>query len=170
MAFNLESGYVLLDGNEFETLKETSTGRHYFAERIAVRGEINFGLVKKDEEKIVMLSVAQINTPIIIDSIVAFDTDGTSDELMFNLYRENVDTGDGQRRRVLVGKQRYSNNQMPVDFPDGIIYPDMTLGCIPMKADSTVVIYCKPVKVAFQINANNLLSSNFVVEESNGEA
>ena len=146
MAFNLESGYVLLDGNEFETLQDIGSGRHYFAERIAVRGEINFGLIKKGEEALAVLKDNSIATPIIIDSIVALSEGSTSDEIRFNLYKEI----DGIR--VKVGQQRYSNNQMPIDFPDGIIYPDMTLGVEPVKADSTVVIYCKPVKVIFRVN------------------
>ena len=153
MAFNLESGYVLLDGNEFETLKETTTGRHYFAERIAVKGEINFGVVKKEEEKIINPSREGVETAIIIDSIVAFSAGSTSDEIMFNLYRETYNDNDTEPAfRTLIGKQRYSNNQMPVDFPDGIVYPGMAIGVQPVKADSTVIIYCKPVKVAFQIS------------------
>lgn len=153
MAFDLESGYVLLDGNEFETLKETTTGRHYFAERIAVRGEISFGLVKKGEEKIINPSREGVKTAIIIDSIVAFSEGGTSDEITFNLYRETYNDNDTEPAfRNLVGKQRYSNSEMPIDFPDGIIYPGMAIGVQPMREDSTVVIYCKPVKVAFQIS------------------
>ncbi len=141
--FNLQDDYVLLDNKEVAVLQETNSNKFYFAERIAVRGELKFGVVPKNGEVRISLADNNINTPIIIDSIVAFSDESTSDEIVFNLYRsvDGVET--------LIGTQRYSNTEMPIDFPDGVIYPDMVVGVSP-KVDSTIVVYCKPVKVIFQ--------------------
>ncbi len=45
---------------------------------------------------------------------------------------------------------------MPVDFPDGIIFPDMVLGVKPTRGDSVVTVYVKPVKVLFEATPNAL--------------
>ena len=130
--------------NKSKFYARKNTDRHYFAQRIAVRGELNFGLVTKNQPVEINLADNNINTPIIIDSIVAMAGNTTADEIVFVLYRQI----NGQKVRV--GVQRYSNSQMPTDFPDGIIYPDMTLEVYPTRSDASIIVYCKPVKVAFR--------------------
>ena len=146
--FELEEDYALINDEEFKILREKNTKAAFFAERIAVRGILNFGLVKKNIGASLDLQARGIKTAIIIDSIVAISSNSTADEIIFELYRK-VNGED-----VKVGIQRYSNNQMPVDFPDGIIYPDMTIKVIPQKNDATITVYCKPVFVAFSVNAD----------------
>lgn len=154
MAFGLEDNYVLLDDNEFATQKEVNTNRHYFEERIEVKGILNYGLVPKDTEVRISLADNGVSVPIIIDSIVALSGDSTSDELYFYLYRAE----SGKITRV--GVQRYSNSQMPVDFPDGIIFPDMVLGVKPVRGDATIVVYVKPVKILFEATPEVLPASD----------
>ncbi|MGD1920403.1 MAG: hypothetical protein ACFCAD_16890 [Pleurocapsa sp.] len=110
---------------------------------MAVRGELAFGLVPKNQETKISLADNNINTPIIIDSIVAMAGNTTRDEIIFTLYK----VVNGQDVRV--GVRRYSISQMPTDFPVGIIYPDMFVGVYPTRADSTIMVYCKPVIKAF---------------------
>ena len=43
---------------------------------------------------------------------------------------------------------------MPLDYPDGIIMPDMVLGVKPTRSDATIVVYVKPVKVLFEAVPN----------------
>lgn len=38
---------------------------------------------------------------------------------------------------------------MPIDFPDGIIFPDIVLGVKPTRADATIQVFVKPVNVLF---------------------
>ena len=151
--FDLEEDYVLISDEEFKIAREKNTNKAFFAERIAIRGELNFGLCYKDQYKEISLSQQGINTPIIIDSIVAMSGQNTADEIIFELWKEDPELG-----QIRVGIQRYSNNQMPTDFPDGIIYPDMTIKVKPVRNNATVVVYCKPVIVAFQAIATQQLT------------
>ena len=144
MSFGLEKASVVLDGVDFAASKETNSNEHYFDARVDVKGILNFGYISKGEELRIDLEANNITAPIIIDSIVALAKDSTADEIVFNLYQKVND------ELVKVGKQRFSNGQMPVDFPDGIITPDMVLGVTPTKTDATIVVYVKPVKVLFE--------------------
>lgn len=146
--FALEEDYALINDEQFKILREKNSKSAFFAERIAVRGILNFGLVRKNIGAELDLQARGIKTAIIIDSIVAMSQNSTADEIIFELYRK-INGED-----VKVGIQRYSNAQMPVDFPDGIIYPDMTIKVIPQRNDATVTVYCKPVFVAFSVNAD----------------
>lgn len=144
MAYKLEQDYVLLDGNEFATSKNTETNRHYFDERIANKGILNFGLVRVGEEQIIDLQAEGINSPVIIDSVVAFSSTTEADEIYFNLYF--IDDG----KLIRSGRQRYSNAQMPVEFPDGIIKPGTLLGVAPRRADTAIYVYTKPVQIIYE--------------------
>ena len=148
MAFGLESSYAVLDGNDFSTQKEVNTNKYFFSERTKVVGILNFGLVPKNQETKINLRDNGIVSPIIIDSIVAFAKNTTQDEIYFFLYT----TIDGQEERI--GAQRYSNSEIPVQYPDAVIFPDMTIGVVPSKADTTVVIYAKPVEILFEAVPN----------------
>ena len=153
MAFGLDSDYVILDDKNFATQKEINTDRHYFEERIEVKGILNYGLVPKNTEVKISLADNNIVVPIIIDSIVALAQNSTSDEIAFYLYKR-INGED-----IRIGVQRYSNAQMPVQFPDGVITPDMVLGVAPLRADSTVVVYVKPVHILFEAFPSNVLTS-----------
>ena len=143
MTFAIETHSVVLDGNDFDAVKNTATGQHYFAERVPVLGILKFGFVTQNIEKKMSLADNFVSSPLIIDSIVAITPDGTSDELKINLYR-NIGNGD-----VLEGSMRFSNEQVPVEFPDGIIDPNMTIGVIAKRGNADVTIYVKPVRVLF---------------------
>lgn len=143
MAFGLEDNYVVLDGNDFDAVKETTTGRNYFADRVAIDGILNYGLVPRNEEVVINLADNGINTPLLIDRVVALAGNSLADELIFTLYRAEAG------RLTPIGKQRFSRGQMPVDYPDGIITPDMALGVKPTGADATIAVYVKPVKILF---------------------
>lgn len=148
MAFGLESSYAVLDGNDFSTQKEVNSNKHFFSERTKVVGILNFGYVPKGSEVKINLSANGITSPIIIDSIIAFAQNSTQDEIYFYLYT----TISG--KEIKIGTQRYSNSEMPIEYPDGIIFPDMTLGVKPTKADTTVVVYAKPVEILFEAVPN----------------
>lgn len=143
MSFKLTDTSVVLDGNDFDALAEATTGKHYFAERIGVDGIFDYGLVTKGNEVQISLADNGINTPLIIDRVVALADNGTADEVIFTLYRK-VERGLQE-----IGKQRFFNAEMPVDYPDGIIFPDMVLGVMPIRANAIIAVYVKPVKILF---------------------
>lgn len=148
MALNLVNNPVVLDGYDFDALRNTETNQHYFIERIRADGILNFGLVPEDTEVQISLADNNINAPIIIDRVVAFTEGNSSDEIRFIVYRNVNGT------LVELGTQRFSNGQMPLDYPDGIIMPDMVLGVKPTRSDATIVVYVKPVKVLFEAVPN----------------
>ncbi|MEL6494094.1 MAG: hypothetical protein AAFQ41_03095 [Cyanobacteria bacterium J06623_7] len=143
MDFGLESASVVLDGVDFAASREVNSDQHYFDARIDVKGSLNFGVVPKGQEVQIDLEANGISTPIIIDSIIALAENSTADEIFFYLYKK---TNSGL---VKVGTQRYSSGQMPIDFPDGVIGSKFVVGAKPTRADSTIVVYVKPVKVLF---------------------
>ena len=144
MGFELVDSPVVLDGNDFDAVKDTETDKHYFLERIKADGILNFGLCFRGIEVQISLADNNINTPIIVDRVVAFTEGMASDEIRFIVYKNVDDT------LVELGTQRFSNGQMPLNYPDGIITPDMVLGVKPMKAAATIVVYVKPVKILFE--------------------
>lgn len=148
MPFGLESSYAVLDGNDFSTQKEVNSNKHFFSERTKVVGILNFGYVPKNEERKINLAANGITSPIIIDSLIAFAQTSTQDEIFFYLYSNFT----GQE--IKLGTQRYSNSEMPIEYPDGVIFPDMTIGVKPTKADTTVVVYAKPVEILFEAVPN----------------
>ena len=148
MGFELVDNSVVLDGNDFDAVKDTVTNNHYFIERIRADGILNFGLVPKNTEVQISLADNNIKTPIIIDRVVAFTEGNSSDEIRFIVYRNVNGT------LVELGTQRFSNGQMPLDYPDGIIYPDMVLGVKPTRSDANIVVYVKPVKILFEAVPN----------------
>ncbi len=148
MSFELVDNSVILDGNDFDAVKDSANGKHYFVERIRADGILNFGLVPKGHEVQISLADNNINTPIIVDRVVAFTEGASSDEIRFIVYK-NV---NGQL--VEVGTQRFSNGQMPLNYPDGIITPDMVLGVKPTRSNANIVVYVKPVKILFEAVPN----------------
>ena len=148
MGLELVDSPVVLDGNDFDAVKDTETGMHYFSARIRVDGILDFGLVPRDTEVRISLADNDIKTSIIIDRVVAFTEGAASDEIRFIVYK-NVDG-----TLIEIGTQRFSNGQMPLDYPDGIIHPDMVLGVKPTRSDATIVVYVKPVKVLFRAVPN----------------
>lgn len=150
MGFKLDDSPVVLDGNSFDGLKESEGNLHYFAARIDVDGILNFGLVPKGTEVRISLAENDINCSLIVDRIVSLTSSHSTDEIDFILYR-NVDDN-----LVKLGTERFKKAEMPLNYPDGIITPDMVLGVKPLKADATVVIYVKPVKILFEAVPNSL--------------
>ncbi len=148
MGLELIDSPVLLDGNDFDAVKDSANEKHYFIERIRADGILNFGLVPKGTEVQISLADNNIKSPIIIDRVVAFTEGNSSDEIRFIIYRNENGT------LVEVGTQRFSNGQMPLNYPDGIITPDMVLGVKPTRSDATIVVYVKPVKVLFEAVPN----------------
>ena len=148
MGLELVNSPVVLDGNDFDAVKDNESGMHYFSARIRIDGILNFGLVPRNTEVQISLADNNINTPIIVDRVVAFTEGASSDEIRFIVYK-NV---NGQL--VEVGTQRFSNGQMPLDYPDGIIYPDMVLGVKPTRSNANIVVYVKPVKILFEAVPN----------------
>lgn len=144
MGFELEDSPVVLDGKEFAAFVETNTGKHYFAERIAVDGILNYGFVRKNEEVLISLADNNINTPLIVDRIVAFAENTTADEIYFTLYESRGGT------LHKVATQRFLPSEMPLDYPDGIIMPNHILGVKPSRSNATILVYVKPVKVLFE--------------------
>ena len=106
MAFGLEDNAVVLDGSDFDAVREVNTGKNYFAERVAVKGILNYGYVAKNNEVRIDLAANGINAPIIIDSIVGFAQNSTADEIYFYLYRKSG------RALTKIGTQRFSNGEM----------------------------------------------------------
>ena len=164
MGFELKPTSVVLDGVDFAASVETTQDKYYFDARIDVKGILNYGTVAKDKEVKIDLAANGISAPIIIDSIVALAQNSTADEIIFFLYRK---IGG---REIRVGVQRFSNGEMPVDFPDGIITPDMVLGVMPTSTDATIVVYVKPVKILFEAvpNPERVVSNDGSSSSSSG--
>lgn len=148
MAFQLEGADAVLDERSYDVQKEINTDKHYFGERVPNVGILNFGYVRKDEERQISLSANGINSPITIDSIIAFAPTNTSDEIFFYLYT----TYNGQI--VKLGTQKFTNSDMPIKYPTNVIFPDMVIGVKPTKADTTIVLYAKPVNILFDAVPN----------------
>ncbi len=149
MGFELVDSPVVLDGNDFDAVKDTETDKHYFLERIKADGVLNFGLCFRGIEVQISLADNNINTPLIVDRVVAFTEEMSSDEIHFTVYRNVNGT------LVELGTQRFSNGQMPLNYPDGILTPDMVLGVKPTRSDATIIVYVKPVKVLFEAVPNS---------------
>lgn len=144
MAFALEPVTVVLDDVPFEAFKEVNSDKHYFAERIGIKGELRFGEVRKGQEAQIDLEANGITTPIMLTELFAFTPNRTSDEVWLYLYVKV----DGAL--VKIGSQRVSAGQMPYDIPNGILRPDMVIGVEPTKSAATIIAYAKPVAVAFE--------------------
>lgn len=144
MSLEFKDSSIVLDDKEFDALEETNTGKHYFTERISIDGILNYGLVQQNEEKLISLADNNINTPLIVDRIVAFAENTTADEIYFNLY----ELQDGTLHKVAT--QRFLPLEMPLDYPDGIIMPNHILGVKPSRSNATIIVYVKPVKVLFE--------------------
>jgi len=144
VGFGLERTSVILDDNEFEAFKEETTNQHYFAERVAIKGELKFGLIPRGQEVQIDLAKNGITTPIMLTELFAFTPIGTSDEVKLRLYVKNGEI------LVKIGTQRISAGQMPYNIPNGIIRPDMVISIEPTRSDSTVIAYAKPVAVTFE--------------------
>ena len=151
MSFELRDTSVVLDGNDFDAVAEVNTGKHYFAERVNVVGILNFGKVSEGKEEQISLADNDINSPIIIDSIIAIPDDNIRDEILFTLYRNT------EKNLQIIGTHRFFNRDMPLDYPDGIVYPDMILGVKPLRSDAIIIVYVKPVKILFEAVSNSQL-------------
>ena len=163
MAFGLERTSVVFDDNDFEAFREVNSSKYYFAERIDIKGKLNFGEVAKEQEVRISLADNNITTPITMEALFAFTSKGTSDEIYLNIYTE---VGDNITR---IGRQRISAGQMPYNIPSGILMPNMTIGVEPTKSDSTIIAYAKPVAVSFEAVPNpgiTRVDINDVVEPS----
>lgn len=143
MTFGLEPVTVILDDVPFEAFKEVNSDKHYFAERIDIKGELPFGTIPKGQEVQIDLEANGITTPIMLTELFAFTTRGTSDEVWLYLYKKIVGN------LVRIGAQRISAGQMPYNIPNGILQPDMVIGVKPTKSAATVIAYAKPVAVTF---------------------
>ena len=150
MAFQLEKSNVVIDDQDFAAFKETSSSEHYHAERIAVMGMLQYGLVPKDQEVQIDLEANDIRTPIIVESIFAITPNGSADNVVLALYQKT------ESGLVQIGKQSVSAGQMPYDIPDGILAPDMVLGMKPTRSDATITVYVKPVAITFVAVPNSI--------------
>ena len=70
------------------------------------------------------------------------------DEINFFLYRKVND------ELIPIGFQRFNSSDMPLNYPDGIVTPDMVIGVEPTRTDATIVVYVKPVKILFEAVPN----------------
>ncbi len=136
--YELENVSILLGDKEFVGYKNTETDRHYFAERVAQFGILDFGYIQAGQSKKIRLENF-ISSPVLIDSIIVTAPGTTGDEVKFNIYR------NGQQ----IAYQRFSNNDMPFNHPSLILTPDLEVEVIP-KYSSAVFIYCKPVDILFR--------------------
>ena len=148
MSFNYIQTEVELDGKKFAAGQETNTGLHYFNERITSVGILNFGFVRQNDEAQISLADNGITSPILIDSIHAFSPENISDEIYFYLYT----TYNGQK--IKLGTQKYTNDEMPVNYSTNIVFPDMVIGVKPTRANSTIILYAKPVNQLFEAVPN----------------
>ncbi len=129
---------ILLGDKEFLGYRNIETNQHYFAERVAQFGILDFGYIQAGQSKKIRLENF-ISSPVLIDSIIVTAPGTTGDEVKFNIYR------NGQQ----IAYQRFSNNDMPFNHPSLILTPDLEVEVIP-KYSSAVFIYCKPVDILFR--------------------
>ncbi len=137
--YQLEKVPILLGELDFEGYKNTETNKHYFAERVAQVGILDFGYIEANQTKKISLSANNIVAPVLVDSIVVTAPGTTGDEVELKVYR------NGQQ----IAFQRFSNGQMPMDHPTLILTPDLEVEVIP-KYNSAVFIYVKPVNILFR--------------------
>ena len=138
MGFDLKSNSVVLDNNDFKALKESESGKHYFADRIPNFGVLNFGYIEALKTREISLAEVGITSPISLVSIYNFASGSVDDQTNFYLKR-----GTQQ-----IAWLQFKLHEMPFAFPPGaIITPDLTIGVHPKKSSSSVVIYWQPVNI-----------------------
>ena len=148
MSFRLTKTTVTLDDKDFEAFVNEDTNVVYFAERIGIKGILNFGTVRKDRESKIDLEEAGISCEVALGELFAFTPNGKSDEVYLNLYVKNSD------RVTPVHRQKISAGQMPYDIPAGIVRSNMIIGVEPTVSDATIILYVKPVAVIFEAFPN----------------
>ena len=167
MSFGLTKTTVTLDDKDFEAFINEDTNTVYFAERIGIKGILNFGNVLKGSESRISLEDNGISCEVTLEELFALTPQGTSDEVYLNLYVKN---GDGVAR---IHRQRISAGQMPYDIPAGIVRPNMIIGVEPTKSNAIIILYVKPVAVVFEARptpSNGPSSENFNGPNSPSEA
>ena len=85
MSFGLTKTTITLDDKDFEAFVNEDTNVVYFAERIGIKGILNFGNVSKGSESRIDLEEAGISCEVALGELFALTPNGTSDEVYVNL-------------------------------------------------------------------------------------
>lgn len=141
--WNLESISIPLGSKNFQGFRDPNQDLYYSAERVALYGILDFGFVNRNDTQRISLADNNITTSILLDSIIVTAPGTTGDELQVRLYR------DGQQ----IAKQKFTNNQMPLDHPFTVITPDVEVEVEP-RYDSNVYMYFRPVHIIFRAVPN----------------
>lgn len=148
MSFALTKTTVTLDDRDFEAFVNEDTNVVYFAERVEVKGILNFGTVAQGTEARISLEDNGITSDMALSELFALTPTGQSDEIYLNLY---IKGGSSISR---IHKQKISAGQMPYDIPAGVLRPNMIIGVVPSQSNLRVVLYVKPVSVLFEATPN----------------
>lgn len=151
MSYQLDLTSQLYGNREFlaHNLKGATANddRYLFAERVPAFGVLDFGFLNADDVAQISLSANGITSPVLLRSVIALSNVDIGDEIEFNFYHN-----DGTSL-TLMGQQKYTSNEMPIELPPIILQPTLVVEVIP-KFDSWVWAYVQPVHLAFTATPN----------------
>ena len=152
MTYQLDLTSQLYGNREFlaHNLKGATANddRYLFAERVPTFGVLDFGFLTANSTAQINLAANGITSPVLLRSVIALSTNTTNDEVEFNFYHN-----DGTNL-ILMGQQKYTSDEMPVELPPTILQPSLVVEVIP-RYDSWVWAYVQPVHLAFTATPNS---------------
>ena len=135
--------------NNYVAFEDSNTQQRYLAERIETYGLIQFGSMSQNQTKSIDLQAQGLTCLVSIKSVYVFSGSTTNDEIRFRIYQK-----DGSGNLNQIASQRFTNNDMPYQFPEGaILSPDQVIEVQPRYNVDNIIIYVKPVDVLFSISA-----------------
>ncbi len=151
MSFGLQPIALPYGNTDFQAYLNTANNQAYFADRIAEYGVLEFGALAANQTKKLDLGAKGLTSPIILRSLYVFSSSTTNDEIKeFVIYRKNA---NGNLSRFAT--QRFSNNEMPYQFPNGgILFPFNVIEVKPRYNTENILAYVQPVNILFSISAD----------------
>ena len=135
--------------NNYVAFEDSQTQQRYLAERIKAYGLLQFGAMSNGEKKSIDLQAQGLISPITIKSVYVFSGSTTNDEIKFRIFEKQPSGNLNQ-----IASQRFTNNEMPYQFPDGaILSPNQVIEVEPRYDVDNIIIYCQPVDILFSFTA-----------------
>ena len=133
---NAEIGYGDV---AFKGLKNVDSDLFYQSGRIQNRILLDFGEVNKNQRTGMQLSANAIDFPCLLKSIHAPATNDTKDTIVLEVHRK---LAQGVQERFFL--QYYNQNEMPISYPEFILFPENVIYVIPDQ-DSTIQMILEPI-------------------------
>lgn len=138
---SLEHSQIPYGSINLEAHRNTQTGGHFLHGRIPLRYLLDFGVVASGDRQGRTLQNQQIDHPCIIKSLHAPSQNDTNDTIVMEIHHKE---GVGVQERFFL--QYYSQNHMPMHYPELIVFPENVIYVNPGQA-SRVMIILEPVNV-----------------------